>query len=58
VSVTGGSFAYYYDTATTAPLLNFAAVSGGFTSSLAASLSYAYPSLDTLYYERLTTNAP
>jgi hypothetical protein len=58
VSVSGGSFAYYYDTASSAPLLGFGAVTGGFTASFANSLSYVYPYLTTLYYVRLTTSAP
>ena len=58
VSVTGGSYAYYYDTAVSAPLINFASVSGGMTSNFANSLSYPYPSLSNLYNIRLTTTVP
>jgi hypothetical protein len=58
VSVTGGSFAYYYDAAVTPPSLNFASVVGGFTSNFSTSLSYAYPSLSSIYHQRLTTTTP
>jgi len=58
VSVTGGSFAYYYDAAATPPALNFALVRGGFASNFATSLSYGNPSLSSIFHLRLTTSLP
>ncbi len=58
VSVAGGSFAYYYDSAVTPPLLGFASVSGGVTEGFTNPLGSQYPYLSTLYDIRLTTSAP
>jgi hypothetical protein len=38
--------------------LNFASVTGGFGSNFSTTLSYGYPSLSTVYHERLTTTVP
>jgi len=55
VSITGGGYAYYYDSAPTPPLLPFAGVLGGVYTTFGTSV-YAYtPSLSTLYHLRLTT---
>jgi len=57
VSVSGGSYAYYYASASMPPSLNFASVIGGYTSNFSSSL-YAYPNLSTIHYQRLTTTIP
>jgi hypothetical protein len=58
VAVSGGSFAYYYDTAITPPLINFASVTGGVATTFSTTLSYPYATLSNLYDIRLTTTVP
>ncbi|HWZ91906.1 MAG TPA: hypothetical protein VNW92_23745, partial [Polyangiaceae bacterium] len=57
VSVSDGTFVYYYDSATTPPSLNFAHAVGSFAGTFALTQN-SYVTPGTLYYSRLTTTAP
>ncbi|HEX2674081.1 MAG TPA: hypothetical protein VHM25_24565 [Polyangiaceae bacterium] len=59
VNVSGGTFAFYYDSALSSPSLSFASVLGGYSyGGLTSSLSYAYPSVYQMFHQRLTTTLP